>query len=237
MKSVAVIIPTIGSKHLNQCLVSILNQTYKNIIPYIIVDGTEHDLSVYNKTPLPQLKHMHVVKNNVGADGWYGHRIYAAFSYLVNTDLVCFLDEDNWIEPNHVESLVKTIEDHKVGWAYSLRNIYDKDGNFVCQDNCESLGKWNTWTDTWQNHIDTSCFCVKREILVQVAHSWYGKYGQDRVFFNTLKHYFPSFDCSREYTLNYRCGATETSVQPQYFVSGNAHMEELHPNGFPWSNK
>ena len=79
------------------------------------------------------------LEENVGKD-WYGHRVYAACSFLVNADIICYLDEDNWIEPEHIQKMVDTIKEGNQ-WAYSLRKIYDKDENFLCEDNCESLGK------------------------------------------------------------------------------------------------
>ena len=39
---VAVVTPTIGSEHLNQCLESVQNQTYENLTHYIFLDGEEH---------------------------------------------------------------------------------------------------------------------------------------------------------------------------------------------------
>ena len=39
---VAVITPTIGTKHLKQNLESVMNQTYKNMIHFIVVDGPQY---------------------------------------------------------------------------------------------------------------------------------------------------------------------------------------------------
>ena len=71
------------------------------------------------------------LEENVGK-GWYGHRVYAACGYLVNADVICYLDEDNWFEPNHVEKLVERIK-KGADWAYSLRKIIDREGNYVCE--------------------------------------------------------------------------------------------------------
>ena len=50
------------------------------------------------------------LQENIGK-GWYGHRVYAACSFLVNADVICYLDEDNWFEPDHVEKMVKKLEE------------------------------------------------------------------------------------------------------------------------------
>ncbi len=234
---VAVVTPTIGSEHLTQCVESVQNQTYENLTHYIFLDGEEHFDKIYpqalDKTKR-QIKSIWL-QENVGK-GWYGHRVYAACSFLVNADVICYLDEDNWLEPNHVEALVAKIKGG-ADWAYSLRNIVDKDGEFLCEDNCESLGKWPIYFNKDQYHIDTSAFMVKRDVAIRVGQTWYGQWGADRQFFGALKQYFPNFACSKEYSLNYRLDGNGNSVNKEFFDKGNAENEKNYPNGFPWKQK
>jgi glycosyltransferase involved in cell wall biosynthesis len=128
---VAVITPTINSDTLAKCLVSVRDQTYQNLTHYIFIDGGGHEDMVrkrlFKTSATPKTKTI-VLEENIGK-GWYGHRVYAACSFLVNADIICYLDEDNWIEPNHVEKLVERIK-RGVDWAYSLRKIHDKESNF-----------------------------------------------------------------------------------------------------------
>jgi hypothetical protein len=49
---------------------------------------------------------------NIGANKWNGHRIFAAFGFLINEDYVLFLDDDNWFEEDHVSSLINCIEEN-----------------------------------------------------------------------------------------------------------------------------
>ena len=99
VSSVVIITPTIGSDHLIDCVTSVQQQTYDNVKHLVVIDGGHHISKVMpligegNKTNC----RVCVLPTNVGANGWYGHRIYAAFSYLVNEDYICFLDEDNWV--------------------------------------------------------------------------------------------------------------------------------------------
>ena len=117
------------------------------------------------------------------------HRVYAACSFLVNADVICYLDEDNWFEPCHVEKMVRKLEEG-FDWVYSLRKIYSKQGEYICEDNCESLGKWPVYLNNEQFHIDTSSFAIRRDIAVNIGHSWYGQWGADRKFFFNLSKYF-----------------------------------------------
>ena len=118
---VAVVIPTIGAQHLEQCIDSVLNQTHKDTVIYLFKDGLDVKIPSFVNN-IPNIKQIHL-DENVGK-GWYGHRVYAACSFLVNADIICYLDEDNFYEPEHVQNLVETISKGN-SWAYSLRNIVE----------------------------------------------------------------------------------------------------------------
>lgn len=232
---VAVITPTIGAETLRQCVDSVMNQTYGDITHYIFVDGEQYYDKVTEVTlGRSQVKHVHL-EENVGK-GWYGHRVYAACGYLVNADVICYLDEDNWFEPNHVEKLMDRIKKGS-DWAYSLRRIVDKQGDYVCDDNCESLGQWPIYFNPNAYHIDTSSFMVKADIARKLGGAWYGQWGADRQFFTALKQYFPNFSCSKEYSLNYRLDGNENSVTADFFEKGNAENAKQYPDGFPWQKQ
>lgn len=230
---VAVVTPTIGSKHLKKCIDSVDKQSYENITHYIFIDGINHFKSVEETTEGASKTKIVALEENVGK-GWYGHRVYAACSFLVNADVIIYLDEDNWIDRTHVESIVNTLKESNADWVYSLRNIYDEDGKFITQDNCESLGKWPVFFDSNRFHIDTGCFAVRQSVAVQIGHAWYGQWGADRKFFGAIKEYFPKYVCTNEHTLNYRLGGNEGSVKEDFFLKGNKIMAEVYGNNFPW---
>ena len=230
---VAVVTPTIGAKTLTQCIQSVDEQTYDNLTHYIFIDGEKeygnkiwHQLDGATKVKTIRLE------ENVGK-GWYGHRVYAACSFLVDADVICYLDEDNWIEPNHIEELVKVLQEGNQ-WAYSLRKIYNKEGEYLCEDNCESLGKWPVYFNNEVFHIDTSSFAVRRDVAVNIGHAWYGQWGADRQFFTNLKRLFPKFECSNQYSLCYRLDGNENSVNLEFFEKGNKVTEERHNKKYPW---
>jgi hypothetical protein len=137
-------------------------------------------------------------------------------------------------EPNHIETLVNKLNETNSQWVYSLRNIYEEDGTYVCRDNCESLGKWSTFFDDDVFHIDTSCFAIRRDIAVRIGHAWYGQWGADRQFFSALKSNFPNYVCTNDYTVNYRLGGNEGSVKKEFFLKGNNLMSKKHTGDFPW---
>ena len=96
---------------------------------------------------------------------------------------------------NYPESFSPTTFISKIG-------IYDKDGEFICEDNCESLGKWPVYVNPSVFHIDTSTFGVRRSVALAVGHAWYGQWGADRQFFSALRKHFPNFEGTRQYTSN-----------------------------------
>jgi len=233
---VAVVTPTIGSEYLSQCINSVDQQTYGDLTHYIFMDGKEHwekiNDTISGATKIKTI----AIEENIGK-GWYGHRVYSACSFLVNADIICYLDEDNWFEPCHVEKLVKKIQQGN-DWAYSLRKIYDKESNYVCEDNCESLGKWPVYFNNGVFHIDTSSFAITHRVAVGIGHAWYGQWGADRQFFQNLKQHFPKFDCTNAHTLNYRLDGNPNSVNQKFFDEGNYVMKNKYGEmPFPWTLK
>jgi glycosyltransferase involved in cell wall biosynthesis len=235
---VAVVTPTIGASTLKQCISSVQKQTYENLTHYIFLDGEEHYEKIhpilYEQSGNKTIKTIQL-QENIGK-GWYGHRVYAACSFLVNADVICYLDEDNWYEPEHVEKLVDRINSG-FDWVYSLRKIYDKDGKFLFEDNCESLGKWPVFFDDSIFHIDTSSFAVKRDVAVRIGQAWYGQWGADRQFFTSIKKYFPKFACTNDYTLCYRLDGNVDSVAKSFFEQGNEKNEKRYNGEYPWRNE
>jgi len=232
MSRVMVITPTTGKDTVIQAIESVNNQT----IPtehLLVIDGAKasYDLADmdydWTKTLAMQLP------ENVGADGWYGHRVYAAMPLMVNADYVLFLDEDNWFEPNHVETMLNKIKSKDLMWAYSLRRICDERGEYVCDDDCESLGRYPTFYDHTINFVDTNCYCFRREFLVTVAHHFYGGWGADRPFYKATSAALPSFGCTGEATVNYR--APERLLK--MFAEGNKLMKDAYKPILPWRMK
>jgi hypothetical protein len=154
---------------------------------------------------------------------------------LINTDYVFYLDQDCWFETNHVEECIKTIEENDLSWSYSLRKVTNKEGEYICNDDCESLGKWKTYHGI--NHIDTNSYCLKTDVAIKLASVWHGGWGQDRVFFGTLAQHFARFHCTGQYTVNYRVDGNPGSVNAEFFLNGNKVMNEKYNGEFPWRKK
>lgn len=232
MSRVMVITPTTGKPTLQQAIDSVANQTIETW-HLVVLDGGQVQDAVSNiKVPDNWNGNMMTLYENVGGNGWYGHRVYAAMPLMVNADYILFLDEDNWFEPNHVETMIAKIKSKNLMWAYSLRRICDERGQYVCDDDCESLGRHPAYYDHNVNFVDTNCYCFRREYLVNVAHHFYGQWGADRPFYKAASTQLPSFGCTGQATVNYR--APERLMK--MFEEGNALMKKSYVN-LPWRNK
>lgn len=231
-----VIIPTTGAPEVERAINSVLNQSYLTTC-YVVCDGKEHysklaALAIKNNWDRnPNIKFC-TLPINVGAGGFYGHRVYAAFGHLVNTDYVLYLDQDNFFDEHHVLSCVQTIQKENTDWAYSLRKICDSEGKYTCNDNCESLGKWQTFQGG--HHIDTNSYCLSKQIAVSLSSAWHGGWGQDRVFYEALQKHFPKYSCTGKYTVNYCLGGNEGSVKKEFFEYGNDVTNKQYNGNLPW---
>lgn len=237
-KSVVVITPTIGSSKLRDAVESVNRQTYQNLKHLVVVDGTEYLESAINHAVIRvenSRQQVTIAPENTGGNGFYGHRIYAGYSHLVNADYIFFLDEDNWYEPEHVASLVEVL-DRGNDFAYSLRKIFNQDKTYVVDDNCEALGKWPiyfTHKDP-QYLIDTSSFAFKKEFLIKTSQHWHHGWGGDRNYFYNAIRYNPKWDTNYKHTLCYRLDGNSNSVNADFFTKGNAEQLNHYKGNLPW---
>jgi glycosyltransferase involved in cell wall biosynthesis len=245
-KLVSVITATTGNPILKKNIESVRRQTYQNIQHIIVVDGVDRSDEVYeilNEAQFPTQNHLKEsviqLPYSVGKDRWNGHRMYAATTYLCEGEYVMYLDEDNFLDPDHVESCMKTISSGK-DWTYSFRKIVNKQGTFICNDDCESLGNWPSILDPNDYFIDVNCYFLPKTLAVYVSPIWYRKAREpnvpevDRVLCPTLREIAKNNQGTLKHTVNYTVGNTERSVKAEFFIQGNQIMLNRYKNKLPW---
>lgn len=243
----SIITPTTGNPYLAECIESVRAQTYSNVEHIVVVDGRErwdkaNEILLAAEFPNGVNEHVCVLPYPTGTNRYNGHRVYGAATYFADGDYHLWLDDDNVLEPNHVESLVKLVQEKQLHWAYTFRKIIDSEGNVLCLDDCESLGMWASILHPQDFFVDVNCYFVKKEVAVGISPIWYRKFrepGQpeiDRVIAHTLmaKENNLKFDCTRDYTVRYRVGNTGLSVQADFFLQGNQKMLERYNGALPW---
>jgi hypothetical protein len=242
--SAVVITPTRGIPELKQAMDSTEGQPCEH---WVVIDGAEYaqqaaDIiwagNYTNKKIILLPENTGTPKNHWSKkDGvrFFGNRIYAGISNMVNAEHVLFLDEDNWYDQNHVETMLEMVKQRDHEWAYSLRKCVNQAGEFVCNDDCDSLGIFASWKNI--NLVDMNCYCFKTEFLMKINNTLQTDYYWtdrllSRVAVSTAKDYY-SYGCTGLYTVNYR-------VRPDaeiFFKEGNEFMNKLYNGNFPWRAK
>ena len=181
---------------------------------------------------------------NTGRDDFRGHRIYAACMHFVNGRFVGLLDDDNWIDDDHVSSLMACAVLGRLEWAYALRKIVRRDGTLIANDDCQSLGAWESIeAERGKDRLqlaETNCYFLRRDIAVAHSPVWHrrsfdGRRSPDVVLCETLLANHPRFGTSGRYSVNYSVDHRLTAEKVRFFHEGNAAMRSRYPNGFPWA--
>lgn len=238
--TLGVITGTTGTPYLRQCIDSVLRQTIPmGVTHYIVVDGPEFRQEVdliLKEVSLKETESRRIVPiylpENTGANRFNAHRIYGSVPFLVNTDYVAYLDEDNYLDPHHFEHLFQSIGKHD--WAFSLRTIVNPDGTEVCKDLCESIGSLGpTVCGPDDFLVDVSCFLLKRTLAIALGPLWNVQARPpppvmevDRAITKTLLQGTAGHGVSKHHTLYYRLGGNALSVSKDFFLQGNDKKKE-----------
>ena len=234
MKTAAVVTVTNGKRpwELANCVASIKAQTYP-CQHYILCDED------FNK--FAELKRLYPEvllcywDAAIGGKDLEGRRWLAAAPHLVNEDVTFFCNDDDWYEANHVQTIMEKINSGH-DWAYSFRKIYDKEGTFLFDDNCEALGEVHpVWVNNDHYFVDWCMWGMKTECLKQISAVFSNKgWGIDRVFYDNAKRIFPNFIATGLHTFCFRLGGNEYSVQREFFERGNAEILKRFNGKLPW---
>lgn len=249
-KLVSVITATTGNKLLKSCIESVYNQSYRPIQHLIVIDGPDRYNDVREILDECKIKEadpeyridLIFLPYSIGKDRWNGHRIYGSGTYIADGDYVIFLDDDNSLQFNLVQDCINTVNAGNT-WAYSLRQIQNKDEKFICLDDCESLGKWPSVLHPEDYFVDVNCYFLPKLLAVQISPLWYRKFREpgkpeiDRVICHALRQIAPNYDCTYEYSVMYTVANTGLSVTGEFFLHGNQEMKSRFKEGLPWKVK
>jgi glycosyltransferase involved in cell wall biosynthesis len=252
--SVVIITASVGRAALRRCADSVQQQDYPNVRHLVVVDGPDFSSGaaqalkdVSDRGRLETL----VLPRNTGHSSHFGYRIYGAMPLLVDDDIVCYLDEDNWLDPDHVSSALHALRDTDASWAFSLRKICTPDGEIICEDDSDSLGYWPKFATLLPEHylspqelefhtrypnlVDSSCYILPRQLACSVASLWQELLADSVVPTYLVQHY-PGV-CSGRSTVNYALGG-DTGIPADWFTYGNHGVRKLHgPGALPWRDR
>ena len=233
MKTCAVVTVTNGKRQgeLANCIASVKAQTYP-CTHYILCDQD------FNK--FAELKRLYpdvlmcYWDAKIGGNGYAGQRWLAGAPQLITEDVTFFCNDDDWYSPDHVKSIMDKI-DEGYDWAYSLRSVHDKEGNFLFDDNCEALGELHdTWNIPGHRFVDWCMWGMKTEYLKQLAILLNRPDPTvDRQFYQAATRIVPKFASTNKHTFHFRMGGS-CGVQPEFFIEGNKRILEKFDGKLPW---
>ena len=127
-------------------------------------------------------------------DPW-GGALLTILSYIANSRHVAYLDDDNWLAPRHLETLLAAIAGKD--WAYSLRWYAEAHtGRPLCIDEWESVGPYRgVYAAQFGGFVDNSCLMIDKLKCEPALRLWSVPYKlaeggyapADRSFFDALR--------------------------------------------------
>ncbi len=132
-KLVSIVVPVYNvSKYIDECVASLVNQSYHNIEILLVNDGSKDNSGELCDAWAERDSRVRVIhKQNGGAASARNAAID-----LLNGQFVCFLDGDDTVEPNHIELLIDAVEEYNAdaaagGFYYWTPN--EKKENYITE--------------------------------------------------------------------------------------------------------
>jgi len=184
---VSVVIPFYaGADWLKEALVSVMQQTYKNLDIIVIVDGSNENIEFLIEEYKKKVKFIH--KKNEGPSSARNLGIR-----LAKGKYIAFLDSDDYWLPDKLSKQISEMEANEYYWSqHSYEMFWETQDKAKIIDT--SLYKGNVFKACFVSFkVQTSCVVVRRDILLQqnIFFPINRRYGQDMVFFRKLASLYP----------------------------------------------
>jgi len=149
-KLVSVIVPVYNSENfIENCINSIINQTYKNIEVILVDDGsTDNSLEFCKKYESTKVKVFHKENSGVSSTRNYGME-------KMNGEYFTFIDSDDYIDSNYIETMVSNLTDDLTLISVPYIQVHNNDFKMIKFKDFYDL---NTFIDDFlSNKIIGSC--------------------------------------------------------------------------------
>ena len=213
MAKVSILIPVYNtSLYLNQCLDSIINQTYKDLQIVLIDDGSkDNSLAVCNEYASKDNRIEVFNQENQGVAITRNHLLEK-----IKGDYFLFIDSDDWIEPSMVEFMITEAEEKTadVVMCGKVENKAPVNNNFTYKiyDNATIIREF-----LYHNELRGSLWnkLLKSNLLTNLSFHCEISYGEDALFcwqyFHKVKKAVITDKCLYHYRLH------ETSISNSSF--------------------
>jgi hypothetical protein len=215
----AVVIPTVGRPHLLRAVRSLYSQRFAGRMQILIgvdadLTGRVEEMKIALETECPQ--HISLVWLNPGYstsrrhggihECCFGGSMRAVLSLLADSRLVMYLDDDDWLLPDHVASVLRAVEGKL--WAFALSWFCDGNtAEILCRDEIESVGVGRgIFASKLGGFVRPSGMIIDKLALLKYLHLWarspFSKGdGVDRLIFDRLRRH--PHGCTEEATVCY----------------------------------
>lgn len=151
-------------QYIDQCINSILNQTYKNF-EIIFFDDYSTDRSL---DQINNFSDVVIIKNNKKKIfGSYNQINAYKEAFLKSTgDIVCFLDSDDYFESNKLELIIKEFKEKS-----ELKVIFDLPIHQYEKKRLFKKNKNKIFKTYWPYIPPQSCISVRKEIIIEMLNS------------------------------------------------------------------
>jgi len=203
--NLAVVITTVCRLSLIRAVQSVFMQSYTGNIQILIgIDTDDNKNFLIIKQILDEQcpKNINIVwintgystaKKNGGVHNCnFGGSLRSALSMLANSELVMYLDDDDWLHKNHISSIMSVIGDNSWAFSYSIYADGIK-GVGICVDELESLGvNKGVFANSHGGFVRPSGLLINKIKLMHILHLWSCSIriegnGEDRLIFEKLK--------------------------------------------------
>jgi hypothetical protein len=202
----AIVIATIMRPSLGAALRSIFAQSFSGRTQIVIgIDKVVGDRAILADALKERPPHQAVTVIDLGystalpngglhPDPW-GGALMTILSYAANSRYVAYLDDDNWLGPRHLETLLAAIDGKE--WAFSLRWYVDGETRQpLCIDEWESVGPGRgVYAESFGGFVDNSCLMIDKLACEPALRLWSVPYPRqggkhapaDRSFFDGIR--------------------------------------------------
>lgn len=208
MKSdIAVVLVTVCRDTLYRAIRSIFRQDFEGTIHVLIgvdkelfgsIDKIMADLAL-ECPPRITLTCIHPGYSTSARHGgvhscWFGGSLRTALTFLAASELVAYLDDDDWYQPEHLRLLHRAAQGKS--WAFTLSNFADPNFNRILgPDTIESLGPGRgLFNESFGGFVRPSALVLNKLKLSHLLHLWSTSPNpegdaEDRVLFQHLLRY------------------------------------------------
>lgn len=154
-KKVSIVVPIYNvEKYLDECVRSLINQTYKNIEIILVDDGSKDSSGAIADNLAKEDSRIRVIhKDNGGVSSARNLGIKNATG-----DYICFVDSDDYLAPEFVEYMIRMIQKNDADFCFSKNCFISDTEEQVKVDKVEKISSARATSLLLSPYIEVGCW-------------------------------------------------------------------------------